>query len=197
MLRSLAISWVPLLTAFKNCVSQKSVFTECGSVLGDFPAILPLLPTPWVPIWGGTVPAPALLVWRLLELLPFVPSLPEDSPQVSDASALLVSAASLPFHLQDLSSPQALAHPISVLPPQASHSLLLIIRAHSHPPQSGTFPVTLSPLTSRPLIFPSSSTTDSLPYSSSPFLKKKKALSFYLIWPHHRAHGNLSFLTRD
>ena len=58
--RSLAISWVPLLTAFKKCASQKSIFTECCSVLGDFSAILPSLPTPWVPIWEGTVPSPAL-----------------------------------------------------------------------------------------------------------------------------------------
>ena len=62
--RSLAISWVPLLTAFKKCASQKSIFTECCSVLGDFLAILPSLPTPWVPIWEGTVPSPALAFSR-------------------------------------------------------------------------------------------------------------------------------------
>lgn len=64
MPRSLAISWVLLLTAFNKCASQKSIFTECCSVLGDFSAILPSLPTPWVPIWEGTVPSPALAFLR-------------------------------------------------------------------------------------------------------------------------------------
>ena len=148
MLRSLAISWVSLLSDFKKCVSQKSVFTECCSVLRDFPVILPSLPAPWVPVWEGSVPSQP---WHFPELLPFTPSLPVDSPRVPDDSDLLVSAAffqsisrtSVPSKLWPVQSPSK-AHALLSFHYKPAHPLLLIIRAHSHPPQSGTFPVPVS-----------------------------------------------------
>lgn len=59
------------------------------------------------------MPATALLIWRLPELLPFAPSLPEDSPQVSDASASWfqlplchsISRTSVPSKLWPVQSP--------------------------------------------------------------------------------------------